>query len=48
MADALKNATQQAQQGTAEGTKKWDAMSEEQKKATFVLCCTIRMKQHPD
>ncbi|SMQ46242.1 unnamed protein product [Zymoseptoria tritici ST99CH_3D1] len=35
MADALKNATQQAQQGTAEGTNKWDAMSDEQKKATF-------------
>jgi len=35
MADQLKSATDSAQSGVQEGTKKWDAMSEEQKKQTF-------------
>lgn len=35
MTDALKQTTQQAQQTAAEGTKNWDAMTEEQKKQTF-------------
>jgi len=39
MAEQLQNtakgATDQAQQGVSEGSKKWDAMSEEQKKQTF-------------
>ncbi|KAF2160494.1 hypothetical protein M409DRAFT_70454 [Zasmidium cellare ATCC 36951] len=35
MADQLKQAGSKAQQTASEGTSKWDAMSEEQKKKTF-------------
>jgi len=39
MADKLQQTAQgasdQAQKGASEGSKKWDAMSEEQKKSTF-------------
>ncbi|KAK3674673.1 hypothetical protein LTR78_005395 [Recurvomyces mirabilis] len=33
--DTAKGATDQAQKGASEGSKKWDAMSEDQKKKTF-------------
>ena len=33
--NAAKGATDKAQEGASEGSKKWDAMSEEQKKQTF-------------
>ncbi|KAK5692827.1 hypothetical protein LTR17_025237 [Elasticomyces elasticus] len=33
--DTAKGATDKAQQGASEGSKKWDAMSEDQKKQTF-------------
>ncbi|KAK0943810.1 hypothetical protein LTR29_004574 [Friedmanniomyces endolithicus] len=35
LADTAKGATDQAQKGASEGSKKWEAMSEDQKKQTF-------------
>jgi len=35
LTDTAKGATDKAQQGASEGSKKWEAMSEDQKKQTF-------------